>query len=158
ALDAELAEFLPPMRDDFGVRARGEAVAERAQLVPQRHEVVDLSVERDLHGAVLAGHRLIARREVDDAEARYPEANPALDVIAPPARPSMVERPHHALEPRAIGPLAHRRHKACDPAHRARPRARGWRAREGRNPSCSAGSRGPGSRAPPTSPGAAAAP
>jgi hypothetical protein len=29
----------------------------------------------------------------------------------------MVERPHHPLEPRAIGPLACRRQKAGDAAH-----------------------------------------
>jgi hypothetical protein len=112
-----LAELVPRMGDDFGVRARGEAVAERAQLVPQRHEVVDLSVERGLHGADLVRHGLITRLEIDDAQARHPEAEPPLDVIAPRVGPPMVERPHHPLEPRAIGPLACRRQKAGDAAH-----------------------------------------
>jgi len=66
------------MGDDFGVRARGEAVAERAQLVPQRPEVVDLSVERGLHGTVLVRHGLITRLEIDTRRRATPR----------PSRPS----------------------------------------------------------------------
>ena len=64
------------MDDHLGVAVRAEAVPARLELGADVGEVVDLAVEDDPDRAVLVGERLIAGREIDDAQAAMPEADP----------------------------------------------------------------------------------
>ena len=67
-LDAVVAVLLVEVHDHLGVAARGEPVALRLELGAQRAKVVDLPVEDDLDGAVLALLRLMPAGNVDDRE------------------------------------------------------------------------------------------
>src|SRR5262249_36297530 len=114
--------------DDLGVGPGPEPVAQPPQLPPEGHEVVDLTVERDLDGPVLVPHRLPARLgEVDDGEPpvaqgagpvrplpRSVRARGAEGVERRPdraARPPLVldltKNPTHRVASRLIVPLQH---------------------------------------------------
>ena len=64
----------------------------RLQLGADVGEVVDLAVEDDLDRPVLVAERLIAGREVDDAQPAVAEADPRVDEIAGGVRAAMRER------------------------------------------------------------------
>ena len=63
------------MDDDFGVRVGAERVTAREQFGADLGEVVNLAVEDDLDRAVLVRERLIARGQIDDAQAPMAEAD-----------------------------------------------------------------------------------
>src|SRR5690606_32218496 len=84
---------------------RAKAAAHGLELGADGLEVVDLAVEDDADGAVVAVHRLVAGREVDDGEPAVPEADARAemkavavgaamgeDVVHPPHQPA-VDRP-----------------------------------------------------------------
>ena len=58
--------------------------------------VVDLAVEDDRDRPVLVEDRLVAGREVDDAQALDPEAHPRVDVQSTRVRAAVLERGAHA--------------------------------------------------------------
>ena len=69
--------------ENFGVGARTETIAMRDQFAAQFGEVVHLAVVNDPHRAVLARHRLMARRgKIDDGEPTVAQrdANPRIPV------------------------------------------------------------------------------
>ena len=71
--DRGRAPLLVGVDDDFGVGRRVEAVAGGLELAAQLAEVVDLAVEDDPDRAVLVVDRLVAGREVDDAQPAHAE-------------------------------------------------------------------------------------
>ena len=77
--DRVRAPLLVGVNDDFGVGRRVErwpaASSSRAQLA----EVVDLAVEHDPDRAVLVVNRLMAGRQIDDAQAAHPERHALVD-------------------------------------------------------------------------------
>jgi hypothetical protein len=81
-IHAALAPLLVAMDDDLGVGARAEAMAVRDEFGADLGEVVDLAVEDDLDRAVLVAERLVAGRQVDDAQAAVPEADAGAVVVA----------------------------------------------------------------------------
>src|SRR5687768_18519658 len=64
--DAVLAELLVGVNYDLGVAGGSEAMSAGQQLLPKLREIVDLAVEDDPDRAVLIGHRLNRRFQVDD--------------------------------------------------------------------------------------------
>ena len=83
AFDAGVAPFLVGMDDRFGVAARPVAMTVRFEHRPDLRVVVDLAVEDDLHGAVLVAQRLVAGREIDDAQAAMRQARESVDEHVP---------------------------------------------------------------------------
>src|SRR5215469_9003127 len=60
--------LLIQMEQHFGVAPRGKEVAAGFQLGPQLAEIVNLAIEDDPYRAVLIGHRLSTRNQIDDTE------------------------------------------------------------------------------------------
>ena len=75
----------------------------RSQRGAQLAVVVDLAVEDHPDGAVLVGDRLVAGRDVDDAQAPHAERDAVLDVEALVVRSAVADDVAHALQQR--GPL-----------------------------------------------------
>src|SRR5207248_2260311 len=106
-----LEEALPllkvQVKQDFGVGTRAKAVAARAQRARQLAVIVALAVVSDPNRAILARHRLMARRGQFDA--REPTMDPP-DAAAQhqPAivRPAMGDQLGHAAEQARIGDSA----------------------------------------------------
>src|SRR5439155_41425 len=73
---------LPRAQQHLRVAAGGEPAAAGLQLAAQVAEVVDLAVEDERDGAVLASHRLLAGDEVDDRQTRHPERGLAVQIAA----------------------------------------------------------------------------
>ena len=82
AVDAVLAPLLVAVRDHLGVGVGPEAVAVRDQLAADLGEVVDLAVEDDLHRSVLVADRLVAGRQIDDAQPPVAEPDGAVEIVA----------------------------------------------------------------------------
>ena len=148
-LDAALAPLAPGVRDDLGVGARAEAVAERAELGAQRGEVVDLAVEDDGDVADAVAHRLAAAVEVDERQAGVAERDRAVAEDADVVGAAVGEACGHPLDERGRDEAAVEGEGAGDAAHDgllcvAVPRT-------------SAGQRAPAARASATSTSAAAA-
>ena len=77
-------------------------------------EVVDLAVEDDPGGAVVARHRLLAGDEVDDRQPRHAERHAVAGEGAAVVGAAMLERREHRVERVAPGRTAH---DAGDAAH-----------------------------------------
>jgi hypothetical protein len=69
--DGAGAPLFVGVHDHFGVGRGVEAVAVRFEIAPQFAEVVNLAVEDNPHGLVFVVDWLVARRQVDDAEAAH---------------------------------------------------------------------------------------
>ena len=67
------------MHDGFGILVRGEHVAPRLKIRSMVGVVIDFAVEDNLECPILIGHRLVSRRQIDDAQAAMGETNGALD-------------------------------------------------------------------------------
>ena len=67
-LQAGRADLFVEMQGDLAVGAGSEAVAPALEVALHTLEVVELAVDDDPHALVFAGDRLIAGRQVDDAE------------------------------------------------------------------------------------------
>src|SRR5262245_4012779 len=100
--------------------------------------VVELAVDHDVQALVLAGDRLIAGVQIDDAQPRVPETDTAMrgDPLPVPIRPAMVEAPRRAFQPLRVDRFA-AGHERDDSAHCARSynRRRGRAQRLRRVPS-----------------------
>ena len=100
-LEDTAAPLLVPVDDHLGVGGGGEAVPRVRELAPKLAKVVDLAVEDDLHGAVFRANRLVARREVDDAQAPHAQADARLHAHPLVVGPSVAnDVAHPAHEPR----------------------------------------------------------
>ena len=78
-------------------------MAVRLQLAAEVRIVVDLAVEDDLDRTVLVPDRLIARLQVDDAQAPHRQANGTVGEEALAIGAAVGERVAHGLEGRAGG-------------------------------------------------------
>ena len=76
ASEAARSPLLVRVGDDFGVRRRGEAMTEVAELVPQLEIVVDLAVLQRPEAPALVGERLVASFEIDDRQPCACDADP----------------------------------------------------------------------------------
>ena len=96
------------MEDDFGVGVGAELVPLRDERRTKFLEIVNLAVEDDPERAVLVRERLMAFREVNDAQPPVPESDAtrpalALEIFEPATcviRPAMRKRLAHALDVR----------------------------------------------------------
>ena len=88
------------MQRDLAIRARSEGVPLALELRADALEVVELAVVNQVKPAVLARDRLVARRQVDDAETRVPEPNATarLEPDALRVRPAMGEATSRAMK------------------------------------------------------------
>ena len=102
ALDRAVAPFLVAVDDDLGVGAGAEAMAARRQVRPHVGEVVDLAVEDGPDGAVFVAERLIAGREIDDAEPPVSEPDAGRDVIPGGVGSTMRDRVGHRGQHAAV--------------------------------------------------------
>src|SRR5258705_11389779 len=85
------------VEDDFGVGASSKSVPEALEPRPERLEVVDLPVLDGPDGSVLVGQRLVARLEIDDAQAADAEGHRLAQVRALVVRSAALQGPGHAL-------------------------------------------------------------
>src|SRR5438874_353903 len=106
---------LPRAQQHLRVAAGGEPAAARLQLAAQVAEVVDLAVEDERDGAVLASHRLLAGDEVDDRQTRHPERGLAVQIAAGVVGAAVLEALQHRVEDLAVA--AARADPAGDAAH-----------------------------------------
>src|SRR5262249_8211455 len=86
----------------------------------ERPEVVDLAVEHDPDGAIFVVDRLMARREVDDAQPAHTQGDWAIDQESVVIRAAMTDGVAHAsneIEP--LGGAAGRPLPAYEPGERA---------------------------------------
>lgn len=101
------------MEDDLAVARGAEAVSEGLKLGPQLPEVVDLAVVDEMDQPIVGAHRLIAVREVDDAEPSEPEACARRLEESKVVGTAVHLCPGHRLQKRTMdGP-----EEAGDPAH-----------------------------------------
>ena len=94
------AEILVQVQRDLTIRARAQPVAAALEIALHALVVVELAVRDDPGGLVLVRDRLIAAREVDDAEARVPERDAAVgrDPGLLTVGAAMMQRAHGALQ------------------------------------------------------------
>ena len=88
------------MQRDLAVRARAQPVPGLLELALDRLEIVELAVDDDPRALVFAGDRLIAGRQVDDAQPRMAEGDAPIggDPVALAVGPAMVEAPGGAFD------------------------------------------------------------
>ena len=77
---------------------RRELVSVAAQPAPQVAEVVDLTVQDHGHRAILVVNRLVARDEVDDAQALNAQPDTVIDMQTSVIGPAVGLCSAHALE------------------------------------------------------------
>jgi hypothetical protein len=88
----------------------------------QFREIVNLAVENDPNGSVFVKNRLVAARQVDDAQAPHSKAGSALDENPLVIRSPMDNRLAHVVDRAGFDPFAARRaHNASNPAHIRNP-------------------------------------
>jgi hypothetical protein len=87
------AFFFVQVKDDLAVRARAQAMTAHDELALIALVVVKLAVDDDVERLVLVRDRLVAGRQVDDAEARVSEADALVrrDPLLLAIRPAMVQ-------------------------------------------------------------------
>jgi hypothetical protein len=103
-----LSVILVEMDQDFGISARRQRVAARAEEILQPRMVVDLAVEDSPHRAVLVRQRLMTPVDVDDAQPASPQCNARVRIDV---RPGIVRpAPNHGI--------VHRRHRTRVPIAR----------------------------------------
>jgi hypothetical protein len=73
-------------------------MAVRLEVGAHRAEVVDLAVEDDRRGAVVARHRLATGDQIDDGQARHAEPGAVTHRHAAVIRTAVVERREHGVE------------------------------------------------------------
>jgi hypothetical protein len=109
------------VQGDLAVRSRAQPVAASLELVLDRLEPVELSVDDDPGALVLAGDRLIAGREVDDAQPRMAEGHASVgrDPVALSVRSAVEEALRRSVDRRGRdGRLPGK--DGCNAAHVAR--------------------------------------
>ena len=103
--------------DHFGVRAGPEAMTGSLQLGSDLHEVVDLAVENHPHGPVFVGQRLVAGRQIDDAQTAVSEAEAGRDVESVRVRAAMGDDGRHGARAVPDRSGLRRRSSACRQFH-----------------------------------------
>ena len=130
AVDRAIAPLFVGVDDDFGIGLRAEHVARSLELGADVGEVVDLAVEDDPDRPVLVGERLIARRQIDDAQTAMSEADAGTDEEAVGVGPAMRDDVGHRRESAAIDRLSRVEVDfSSDAAHIRRPPAEASRPR-----------------------------
>jgi hypothetical protein len=81
----------------LGVAIRVKAMTLGDQIGPKRLIVVDFSIEDDPYSAVLIRNRLVARAQINDAEAAHADRNLPLDMEAFIVGTAMNNRVAHRL-------------------------------------------------------------
>jgi hypothetical protein len=116
---------VPAIGDHFAVGAAAKDVAERRQLVADRGEIIDLAIIGQPYRAIGRCDRLMpGRRQIDDREARMPEAAEPVGPDALIVRPAMPDRRDHAPQPRldlGRGQCRVRQKRTGDAAHGRQP-------------------------------------
>ena len=81
------------MQGDLAVGTRAQLVATIGERALMALVVVELAVHDHVEALVLVRDRLVARREIDDAEPRMAEPDPAVrrDPLPPPVRTAVME-------------------------------------------------------------------
>ena len=100
------------MNDHLGVGSRSERVTPGLELLAKFPEIVNLTVEHDVNGAIFVRHRLVrAGIQVDDSESPEAKSRPAIrgDEHTSIVRTAVLKRVAHRSDP--IGP----RHRAVEP-------------------------------------------
>jgi hypothetical protein len=115
--DTVNAELLVQVHDHLGVAVGGKAVAPAYEVCAQLPEVVDLAVQHDSDGAVLAEDRLVSGEEIDDAQALDPEARVAVHEQPSRVRAAMLQRRAHPLQGETVGLHLGLAHLSDDSAH-----------------------------------------
>ena len=103
AREALRPPLLVRVHDGLGIGVGLERVAGRLELRAQLAEVVDLTVEDDLHAPVLVAHRLRSVREVDDRQAAKSQARVLGFEEALVVRTAMLLHAGHRFEQPSIG-------------------------------------------------------
>ena len=117
-IDGAVAPLFVRVHDHFCVRMRAEPVSVRDQLCTQLGEVVNLAVEHDADRPVLVRQRLIAGRQIDDAQTAVPEPDAGADVEAVRIGTAMRDDVSHRDQALAIDRLRRREiERASDAAH-----------------------------------------
>ena len=98
ALEARGSLVLVGVEDHLGVRPRREEVSLPPQVVPQLAGVVDLPVRHQPDGSVLVHQRLLARHQIDDAEASRREPDAPVHPDAVLVRSAVRDGGGHGLE------------------------------------------------------------
>ena len=116
------AEVLVEVQGDLAVGAGAEAVAPAFEVALDALEVVELAVDDDLQRLVLAGDRLIAGRQVDDAEPGMAQPDPTIVGEPRPlsVRSAVGESERRSLQGVGRNRLPRRIHRH-DPTHAAPP-------------------------------------
>ena len=122
-MEALRAEILVQMQRDLAVRTRAQPVTTRFELALDALVVVELAVDDDVQPLVLVGDRLVAGRQVDDAQPGMPQADASMggDPLPLPVRPAVVEPFGRAAEQLGRDRLAIGVHRH-DAAHPGPPR------------------------------------
>ena len=94
------AEVLVQVQRDLAVRSRAQPVSRLLEPALRRLEIVELAVDDDPRALVLARDRLIAGRQVDDAEPRMPQRDAPISrqPLALTVRSAVIEPPGRALD------------------------------------------------------------
>src|SRR5579872_5579523 len=71
---AAVSVFLVEMDNHFGVSCGAEGVPEVFELATELLKIIDLAVEYHPHRAILVAYRLMARLDINDAEAAHGKA------------------------------------------------------------------------------------
>src|SRR5262249_55493018 len=87
--------------DDLGIGCRVEAMAGSLELGSQFAKVVDFTVEDDPDRTILVVDRLVAGRQIDDAQAPHSECDPLIDPRAFVVRATMADDVAHPAHERA---------------------------------------------------------
>jgi hypothetical protein len=101
--DRRLAPLLVGVHDGLGVGVRVEAVAGRFERRAQLAVVVDLAVEDDPDRPVFVVDRLMAGRQIDDAEPPHADAGPLFNQETLVVRAAMPDGVAHRVDERAPG-------------------------------------------------------
>ena len=114
AMEACGAEVFVEMQRDLAVGAGAQAVACALRVPAGWLVTVELAVDDDVRAFVLAGDRLVAGGEIDDAEPRVTESNAAVwaDPVALPIGTAMIEAARGAFKRRHRDRVPAR--KKCD--------------------------------------------
>ena len=110
------------MQYGLRVAVRAIDVAARFQGFAEIRVIVNLAVVDDVERAVLVGHRLMARRDINDAQTAVAQAHTPVNEDALVVRPAMRNHVAHAFE-HAHVKLAARAAGQCysvNPAHKLR--------------------------------------
>src|SRR5687768_9947737 len=133
-IDTASAEIFVEVNDGFGVAAGLEHVATTLEIAAQLAVVVDLPVEDNPDGPVFVGDRLMAAREVDDAQPAHAERHAVTEIHPLVVRTAVHDRGAHAADVRL-------RYRSSIPAHDSGNAAHRYFPPSGASPVTARGSR-----------------